>query len=314
MPIIDLSTPPPPPTGLLEALPRRVSLTLPELRLVAECAGGAPLPFDHPDGKAPGGESGGVLDDRLGLGRGSVEDQAYADALDSLHDPATSLARRGLRSQEGTVDDGLLGAVGLLATPEVALELDLTMDGVRVKAWHRQAGPAVATLATADGIVFELAWFPTDQWPQELARVAAVPDDLSLHHSAVPALVDLPYELADAAAEAVRSGRPDLVPVLVAQHSGAALDATGAPYADADVATALAALSTEHRGRLRALVADVSGSESTLVGVLSWVLLADGWRALRPHQREGVHRVEVRRVEPGDLAPDLAPVLAEVTA
>ena len=46
MPTIDLSTPPPPPATLLDGLPRRVTLTLPELRLVAERAGGAPLPFE----------------------------------------------------------------------------------------------------------------------------------------------------------------------------------------------------------------------------------------------------------------------------
>ena len=46
MATVDLTTPPPPPTGLLDALPRRVSLTLPELRLAASLAGDAPLPFE----------------------------------------------------------------------------------------------------------------------------------------------------------------------------------------------------------------------------------------------------------------------------
>ncbi|GAB3762280.1 hypothetical protein FB382_003638 [Nocardioides ginsengisegetis] len=312
MPTIDLGTPPRPTPGLLEALPRRVALTLPELRLVAERAGGAPLPFDPTAPTEPMG--GNPLDGRLGRGPGSIEDEAYADALDSLHDPDTTLVRRGLCTPDGAVDDGLVGAVGLLATPEVALDLDVAVVGVQAKAWHRQAGGAVATLATVDGIVFELAWFATDQWPHELARVAAVPEDVALHDSAVPVALDLPFELADAAAEAVRSGRSDLLPVLVSQHAGQALDATGTPYADGDVATALAALTTEHRGRLRALVADVSGSDTTVVGVVSWVLLADGWRALHPHTVDGVHRVDLRRVEPFDLASELAPVLAEVTA
>ena len=75
MPTIDLSTPPPPPTGLLEALPRRVTLTLAELRLVAERAGNAPLPFDL---AAPSGTN--PLDSRLGEGRTSAEDAAYAAA------------------------------------------------------------------------------------------------------------------------------------------------------------------------------------------------------------------------------------------
>ena len=50
-----------------------------------------------------------------------------------------------------------------------------------------------------------------------------------------------------------------------------------------------------------------------MVGVVSWVLVADGWRALTPHRADGAGRVDVRRVEPEDLAADLAPVLAEVT-
>ncbi len=58
---------------------------------------------------------------------------------------------------------------------------------------------------------------------------------------------------------------------------------------------------------------DVSSGEATVVGVVSWVLLADGWRALRPHHDGDEPRVEVRAVRPGDLATELAPVLAEVT-
>jgi hypothetical protein len=75
------------------------------------------------------------------------------------------------------------------------------------------------------------------------------------------------------------------------------------------VVPVLTALASETRGRLRALVADLAGGDTALVGVLSWVLIADGWRALRSH---GADRVSVRRVEPADLAAELAPILAEV--
>ncbi|HET9420523.1 MAG TPA: hypothetical protein VFO49_05250 [Nocardioides sp.] len=310
MPTIDLSTPPPAPDGTLDALPRRAALTLPELRMVAEAAGGAPLPFDvaEPGG---GGES-GTLEDRLGQSRGTVEDQAYLEVLDSLHDPGASLQRRGLLV-DGAVDEGLLGAVGLLATPRLALDIDIVADHVQGKAWHRQAGEAVATLSTVDGIVFELAWFPTASWPTELSRVAVIPEDLALRESSVPAKVDLPYELADSAAEALRSSRDDLVTVLASRHSGEVLDADGAPLTEVATGRLLAALAAEARGRLRVLAADVSGEETSVVGVVSWVLLADGWRALTPHRSGGGTRVAVRKVEPDDLAADLAPVLAEVT-
>jgi len=64
---IDLGPPRPTPHDLLDGLPRRVALTLPELRLVAEHAHHAPLPFGVRDG-APDGAGG--LDDRLGRRRG----------------------------------------------------------------------------------------------------------------------------------------------------------------------------------------------------------------------------------------------------
>jgi hypothetical protein len=310
MATVDLTTPPPSPSGLLDALPRRVGLTLPELRLAARLAGGAPLPFeldDEPD------TAGHALENRLGQSRASVEDEAYAAALDTLHDPAETLTRRGLLDGD-TLDEGLAGALGLLATPTVAVDLDVVVEHVRARAWHREADGAVATLATVDGVVFELAWFPATAWAAELARAAVLPSDQSLRGTTLPDVIDVPFELLDAAAEAVRSNRSDLLPVLAARHSGAAVDADGSPIRDVDLASMLSALSIDPRGRLRALGADVSSGETRLVGVVSWVLLADGWRALRPRRDGDDQRVEVRRVESDDLPADLAFVLAEVVA
>lgn len=307
MPTIDISAPPPAPVSLLDGLPRRVSLTLPELRLAAERAGGAPLPFEVQDARPAS-----ALEGRLGTSRATAEDDAYAAALASLHDPEESLARRGLVGDAG-VDTGLVGAVGLLATPQTALDLDVTAAGVRARAWHRRSGDAVATLATVDGIVFELAWFHTSAWADELARVAALPEDCLLAESAVPAYVDLPYELADAASEATRSGRGDLVPVM-AEQSGPVLDIAGEALTEAATETVLTALATEARGRLRVLAADLGGDDADVVGVVSWTLLADGWHALRPREVDGRQRVQVAAISPADLAAELAPVLAEVTA
>jgi hypothetical protein len=305
---IDLSTPTPPPTSLLDALPRRLALTLPELELVASRAGGAPLPFDvSTPGETP------ALENRLGASRGTAEDQAYAAAIAALHDPAQSLARRGLIVDDG-LDEGLAGAVGLLATPTYAIEVDVVVDGIQVKAWHRASGDAVATLATSDGIVFELAWFPTSAWPAELARVGVLPEDLVLRESVVPAFVDLPYELADAAVEAGEGGRSDLLAVLTSQHDGAVRDADGRPVPTTEVPGLLHALGTEAQGRLRVLIADVSREQTTVVGVRSWVLLADGWRTLHPHDEGASTRVELRAIDAVDLAADLAPVLAEVAS
>jgi hypothetical protein len=305
---IDLTTPPAEPATFLDGLPRRIAITLPELRLAARSAGDAPLPFDVSEAAGPG-----ALEDRLGQSRETADETAYAAALGSLHDPAETLRRRGLLTDAG-LDAGLAGAIGLLATPRLALDIDVAAAGSQVKAWHRQADGAVATLATCDGIVFELAWFRADQWPGELARVAAIPDDVDLRDSDVPATMEVPFQLVDAIGEALRSGRSDLVPVLMEHHGEGVLDADAAPLADTVAATAVAAIHTEGRGRLRVLAAQVTDAATTSVGVASWVLLADGWHSLTPHQEDSGPRVTVRRVDPDDLATELAPVLAQVIA
>jgi len=213
-------------------------------------------------------------------------------------------------TEEGA-DPGLLGAVGLLATPRLALDLDVAAGATQVKAWHRQSGGAVASLSTCDGIVFEIAWFPVDQWTLELARVTAVPEDLPLSASHVPDLLDVPYALADSVGEAVRSGRSDLVPVLVSQAEGS-VHADDEALGEAEASTALSAVHSESRGRLRILAAEVSEGATSSVGVVSWILLNDGWHSLTPHHDDGA-RVSVRRVEPDDLPTELAPVLAQVS-
>ncbi|MDN5893666.1 MAG: hypothetical protein L0H93_06525 [Nocardioides sp.] len=312
MATIDLTTPAPTPEGILEGLPRRVALTLPELRVLAARAGDAPLPFELVEPEA----GGNAFESRLGQSRLARDDEAYVDALATLNDPADSLTKRGLIA-EGVADSGIIGALGLLATPSVAVDIDVTLAGARARAWHRQRDDAVATLATTDGLVFELAWFGRSHWADELARVAVLPEDITPGTSNAPDVVDLPYELLDAGAEAIRSGRTELLGTIIAHHTGDTRDASGQPVDDATVSSLISALSTETQGRLRAMVASINGADeadSQLVGVVSWVLLADGWRVLHPHQEGAEHRVEVRRVEATDLAMALAPVLAEVTA
>jgi len=309
VPTIDLSTPPPPPAGRLEGLPRRASLTLPELRLAAELAGGAPLPFDLQETDP----AASPIEARLGATRGTAEDRAYRTALEALHDPAATLTRRGLLT-EGRLEEQLAGAVGLLATPQIALDLDLVAGGVQAKSWQRHSEGAVATLSTADGIVFELAWFPVAHWAGELARVPVLPEDLALSASAVPARLVLPYELLDAATEATRESRPDLLPVLLAQHPEA-ISTDGDPgtaLGEAEALQVLAALSHEAQGRLRALVAQVGPGGTTVAGVVSWTLLADGWHALRARDDGPALVVEIEAVQADQLGRELAPVLTQV--
>lgn len=312
---IDLTTPPAPAATFLDGIARRLAVTLPELRLLAELAGNAPLPFDLPDAAEVNAKSesdgGAGLSGRLGQSRGSVEDTAYAEALGSLHDAAGTLRRRGLVTDDGP-DPGILGAVGLLATPSLALDIDVAAGDTQVKAWHRHAAGAVASLSTCDGIVFELAWFPVDRWTAELGRVTTVPTDLSISTSTVPRLLDLPYSLVDSIGEALRTGRADLVSVLLEQ-AGGEVRADGDALGAAEAATTTSALHAESRGRLRILAAEVSDQTTTSVGVISWVLLKDGWHSITPRHDDDGARVAVARVDPDDLATELAPVLAQVT-
>jgi len=306
MPTIDLGVATAPPTSpsspassaaedVWADLPRRIGLTLPELQLLAETLG-APLPFDV---QAPQEATGGGLAARLGQSVNATQDEVYAEVLGRLGDPAEALRRRGLLTPNG-VDAGVAGALGLLATPSLALDLDVAVETRRARAWHRFRDGSVATLATSDGLVFELAWFAATAWPAELARVAALPDETPVRAGLVPGRLEVPWQVADAAAEAVRSGRPELVPVIAN---------------DAALGTVLTALAGEARGRLRALVSAVS-DEPRAIGVAAWTLLADGWHALRPH-RAGASgpdddQLEIVRVEASDLAAELAPLLAEV--
>lgn len=291
----------------ISAAPRRIGLTVRELQHAARLAGDAPLPFEVAPPTANE-----AIESRLGQSPTTTEDRAYRAVVDGLHDPAESLVRRGLLV-DGELDAGLAGAVGLLAAPRLGLDLDVRMAGVQAKVWHRQDGHAVASLATVDGVAFEIGWFATDAWAAELARVPVVSEEVTLRASAVPSHLDLPFELAAATAEACRTGRGDLLPVLAARHAGSAIGPDG-PLPDHEVARALAALASEAQGRLRAMVADVSGLEVSAVGVVSWTLLADGWHALRPHHDQGILRVELRRVEPADLAAFVAPLLGPVTS
>lgn len=308
MPTIDLTTPRRRDVHRhrLEAAPRRLGLTLPELQEAALRAGGAPLPFDL---AAPTG--GGTMGSRLGPSPAEDDDAAFRRALAGLHDPIETLTRRGLL-EDGVLEPGLAGAIGLLATPDLAIDLDVRFADAQAHAWHRRGGEAVAALATSDGIVFELAWFAADDWAAELARTAALSEDVALTASAVPTLLDLPRELAEAGAEAVRTGRGDLLPVLASRHSGQVLGADG-PLSDAEVVAVLTALGGEARGRLRALVAETGhAGRIDRVGVAAWSLLADGWHSLRPHRVDGVERIEVSAVTSDDLAACLSPVVAGI--
>ena len=308
---IDLGPPRPDPRDLLDGLPRRVALTLPELLHVAAAAGGAPLPFDRrrPPIHSRAGRPAAA---RRGRRRGAA---AYAATLARLARRRTSRWPAAGCSSADAVDDGLLGAVGLLATPRFALDLDVVAGGVQAAGWHRQSGDAVAVAV--------------DRRRAGL-RARLVPD-LGLGRRAEPASPSSRGPAARGLARpglrrpAARAGRrrrrggalPPLRPA-----AGAGRPPPG-PGHRRDRRPA-----HRPRGRHRADRARQRGPgpacarwsptcpapSATTVGVVAWTLVADGWRALRPHTVDDRLRVEVRRVIPEDLAAELAPVLAAVTA
>ena len=95
--------------------------------------------------------------------------------------------------------------------------------------------------------------------------------------------------------------------------AGTVLAEDGTPLDAVQVQGLLAAIAVESRGRLRALSVAVQGQQPVpAAGVVSWLLLADGWHAVRAHGPGEALRIELALVEPGDLAACLAPVLAEV--
>lgn len=291
------------PTSVSEA-PRRIGLSLPELQHAAAAAGGTPLPFEIRDA-APAS----AMEARLGTTPATARDSAYRSALAGLPEPNRSLTQRGLLAGEA-LDEGLAGALGLLGSPSVVLDLDVRVGEVQLRGWHRRRGDTVAMLSTIDGVVFELAWCHVDGWPAELARVSAPSAEWQQGQSVVPSYVDLPWELAEAASEAIATDRNDLVPVLVARHSGQTLGTDGAVLPDAEVIRLLTGMAIEAHGRLRAIVGRVRPDAQDVVGLCARTLLADGWRALRPHGDE-VRRLEMTAAGPESLAADLAPLLAK---
>ena len=292
-------------------MPRRLALTLPELRLVAELAGGAPLPSTCV--RAPPVPDARSLAGRLGESRGSrrglrVHRRPRHAARPGGH-PAP--ARPGDRRRAPTPAWSAPSACS--PRPGLALDIDVAAGGTQVKAWHRQAGDAVASLSTCDGIVFELAWFPVDQWTTELARVGGPRGPAGRRASHVPAHSTSPSPSPTRSARRCAPAAPTWSRCWWARPTATVLAPTARAAGRAESTPCSRASHTEGRGRLRVLAAEVSGDETT-VGRRRLVGAARRRLAL-PHapQTTTAPACAVARVDPADLATELAPVLAQVT-
>jgi hypothetical protein len=223
-----------------------------------------------------------------------------AQATRPVTDPAAELRFRGLLSAEGRLDAGLVGTLGCFAAPEVFVDLVLGRPGGSFRAWHRLLGTRVVALARC-GDRAELGWWDDRRWAGELARLVAPPASSNAAGDSA-ARRRVPAELLLGCGAALRLGRPELLAELVTRHDAAA------------VAAQVRLLHAAARGRLLVTVAGVRRDGRRTLGLLSWVLLPDGWRELVPAVGGAEPVVAVDRVDPTDLGSRVARLVARARA
>jgi hypothetical protein len=204
-------------------------------------------------------------------------------------------------------------ALSELSGSELTVSVDLAVrrgpgSAARLRARHGVRGERVTAVSTALNGVVEVARLDLHDWQAELARTVTVtPSGVGLPPPAPDLL--LPWDLLVGTGSARARCRPEVYDVLVARGvrscraAGRPLDLAGCH----DQVRRLHAAT----GRMRAVGVGPGGSRPR-VGWVSWLLVADGWRALTPtvcDHRPMVH-VEPRR--PTDLALDVAGWLATV--
>ena len=247
-------------------------------------------------------------------------DRLRSQGLLTGEDPATA-----------EVEPEVVTAMRVLGAPEQTVWIDLTRSvplEVQLHAWQHARAEGLTTLATLDALHYELSWVAPSGWRTELTRAATVAQGTPEEGEPFPDEVLIGHELLVAGLEAVRAGRTEVLGEL-SRLEGDTVRVDGRPVAPVEVAALLHRLDSETRGRLRAsvgLIPEAGGEgardtdrEALLAppdqrGLVSWVLLADGWRALVPLTDSAEHLVAVRRAEPADLASAVADLLAELVA
>lgn len=274
-------------------VPRRVQLSRGAVERVAELTG-TPLPWSR--GREP------TATERA-LGPQSL---TPPDGVD----PEPELRGLGLLNAEGDLFPELPAALAAFGSPEVLVEIDVslrrssaTREHAQVHSWHRLRGDRITTISTAGGTV-ELGWFDADRWQRELARAVTLGPPKTDAASPAP-LICLPHELLLGSGEAIRLGRDDVLAELLRRHGG------GVSVDALDVGVALVAeqlwlLHTSALGRMRTVVSGPGAGGSHRIGWVSWSLFPDGWRALTPYTRDGVALVRVHPVEPLRLGVEVA--------
>ena len=278
---------------------------------------------------------------------GEGRDAARVEDSSSGLDPSPS----GEPGQAGpyVVLPWLAHALQVLNGAEVSVDLEVSLGGATVRSWHHAAADVVTALSSANGVIYEVALLPVARWHDELERVViplgqsdqaspvgapqadrasdgsplarlsgdGAPSDGG---ASVPDGLQVPLELLMAGVQALEEGKTDVVNELLGRYAGQST-LPGAPAAldDVEVLRHLQSLS-QASGRFRALVTSRNTTNDTTTrsampaaaGVLSWVLLVDGWRHLNPIGTKADPQVRLDRVQPADLGPCLSPLIAQV--
>ena len=181
----------------------------------------------------------------------------------------------------------------------------------RFKSWQRLRAGRVTTLSTAGGPSVELAWWPDSRYPAELARIATVPPGRPGRWwrpqgvVTPPDELSLPYELLLGSGGAIRCGtrRPAGRPGRTVRRAGHRPRGRTGRRGDGAVAEQVRLLHSGTAGRLRVTVAGAAAGGRRTLGIVSWMLTADGWRELRPFTRDAVPMVRVVASGPTTSAP-----------
>jgi hypothetical protein len=185
------------------------------------------------------------------------------------------------------------------------VDVDVVVRGDRGEERRSTRHALCGTVVHAvDARRLETRTFDVGEWQQELAATCRI----AAPHSAPapPALaLEVPWDLVLGTGAALERHRPDLFAVLVARASGS-VSAAGQPLGLAAVHAQVQRLHRAVVGRLRCTGTVPS---SRRIGWVSWLLYADGWRALTPYAGGVRGDRPMVRLEPrsaDDLAYDVA--------
>ena len=194
-----------------------------------------------------------------------------------------------------------------MMSPEVTCVVDVSVrrgerpgDWVQVRSSQALRGGRV-TAVTSAGSRAEVACWAIDEWATRLAMIATVP--VPEAPSPPEPEVEVPLEVLLGAGEALRTHRPELLDELV-RRAGS--------DDPAQTRDQLVRLHTAVAGRLLATVAGRDARAGARAGWVSWLLFADGWRALTPTRVAGRPSVRVEAVEPSRLGVQVARLVSVV--